>query len=109
MQTTTRGRPDRTCGNTVLPKRRLADSPDEIPFPADMPSMHPRRPRGKAASPTESPVHPVPDSGLDTVLLGCEAKKKIHLRHNRVPCLAGFPVSEDRVHVKESDAGWYMS
>jgi CheY-like chemotaxis protein len=82
-QTTTRGRPDRTCGNSVLPRRRLAESPDEIPFPAAMPSMHPRRPRGKSAAPTESPVHPVPDSKLDTARLGCEAKKNIHLRLRR--------------------------
>lgn len=82
-QTTARAHPGRACGNSVLPRRRLVDSPEEIPFPAGMSSMHPRPPRGKSGVPTESPVHPVPDSGLDTVRLWCEAKKNIHLRLRR--------------------------
>jgi len=82
-QTTARAHPGRSCGNSVLPRRRLADSPDEIPFPAGMSSMHPRPPRGKSAVPTELPAHPVPDSGLDTVRLRCEAKRNIHLRLRR--------------------------
>jgi hypothetical protein len=34
-QTTARGRPDRACGNSVLPTRHLVESPDQIPGPSD--------------------------------------------------------------------------
>ena len=34
-QTTARGRPDRACGNTVLPRRHLAGFPDQSPGPSD--------------------------------------------------------------------------
>jgi hypothetical protein len=33
-QTTARGRPDRACGNSVLPTRHLVESPDQIPGPS---------------------------------------------------------------------------
>lgn len=50
-QTTARGHRDRACGNIVHPSGRLADSLDEIPFPAGMPRNHQRRPRRKSSAP----------------------------------------------------------
>ena len=52
-QTTARGHLDPACGNIVHPRRRLADAPDEIPFPAGMPRMRPRQPRRKSFDPSQ--------------------------------------------------------
>jgi hypothetical protein len=40
-QTTVRARPDRACGNSVLPTRHLVASPDQVPGPSDDSRLRP--------------------------------------------------------------------